>query len=116
MPRKDSPRSEPQSRRDRWDEAVDPSQRRTPTTGTDGREQDAQPDSGGQSGYGAGDGLLDGAGAWSGRANPQNASPGSGPVPNEGTLRTSTPTKRRTAKKTTAGKTSSAAAKRSRKR
>jgi hypothetical protein len=93
MPRKESPRSD------------------------DRRHQDAEPDSDGQSGYGAGDGGLDGAGAWSGRANPKNASPGSGPVPNEGALRTSARAEGSTkARGRTKTKPASAATKRGRKR
>lgn len=109
MARKDSPRTEPQSRRDRWDEAGDPRQPPKPTN--EGRApSEPVADTDGQSGYAAGGGLLRGSGAWSGRANPENGSAGSGPVPNEGALRPEAETvgapKKVTTKKRTTKKTS----------
>jgi hypothetical protein len=111
MPRKDTPRTEPQSRRDRYDEA-DPRTRPEDTSDADRGAPDAETVAAreGQSGYGAGDGDLEGSGAWSGRENPKNASPGSGPLPNEGTLRDSdeaTVATRAQPKKTASKKTAS---------
>jgi len=84
MPPKDSPRTEPQSRRDRWesgDPRSNPEDTTTPHRDPADPEAVASPD--GQSGYGAGDGQLQGAGAWSGRAT-RTSSNGTGPVPTEG--------------------------------